>query len=261
MSKAGLLFAVVAVIAVSCSRQSSQPPQAAGSGSTATPPSAASPAPTITPAPAAPATPGPDAATAKKLEISDENAELIQHLGSYPNLEVLSIHCVEELRAFPDSIGQLTKLKELRIDNGNGCAMNPVLPEAMGNLQSLETLVLYGAQDPGRSDHDHQPAHRHKFPRSMSQLKNLTQLNLGRNGLEQVPAFVKDLPQLRRLNLDFNDLNDLPEFLSAFPRLTVSLENNCDITGNEAKKEELRRRFPKITFDFENEYDCPEQST
>src|SRR6266480_3261411 len=79
----------------------------------------------------------------KVLEISEQNEKLLQQIGSYSDLEVLSIGCLENLRFLPDSIGNLTKLKELKIDNGNGCSMNPVLPESIGNLRSLEKLVLY----------------------------------------------------------------------------------------------------------------------
>jgi hypothetical protein len=232
-----------------------------------------------TPAPAAASEP---AATAiKKLEIRDENADLLQHLERYPNLEVLSISCVEGLAALPDSIGQLTKLKELRMDNGNGCSMNPVLPETMGNLAALETLVLYGAQDPGEpGERGSQPAQRHKFPRSMSQLKNLTYLDLGRNGLEEIPRFVGDLPKLKQLGFGWNmklkkvpsfltglpeltsldlqadGLQDLPDFLNAVPKLAeVRMGDNHAITGDNAKKRELQKRFPKIKFNFDDEYD------
>jgi Leucine-rich repeat (LRR) protein len=220
------------------------------------------------------------AAPEKKLTISEKNAELLEHIESYPDLEVLSISCLESLQSLPESIGKLTKLRELIIDNGNGCSMNPVLPEGIGNLRSLEKLVLYGAQDP--RDAGPQPAERHKFPSSMSQLKNLTYLDLGRNGLDEIPVFVKDLPKLRELGFDWNmklkrvptflvdlrnlttlrlnsdDLGDLPDFLSTLPKLTrITLGNNCKITQNDAKMRDLRRRFPKVTFDFEDEYDCP----
>src|SRR6476646_8020288 len=87
-------------------------------------------------------------APTRAIEISEENARLLDKIGDYPDLQVLKISCVEELRSLPDSIGKLTKLKELIIDNGNGCSMNPLLPESIGDLGSLEKLVLFGAQDP-----------------------------------------------------------------------------------------------------------------
>jgi hypothetical protein len=69
------------------------------------------------------------------LEISRQNASFLKQIGNYPDLEVLSISCLESLQALPDSVGKLAKLRELRIDNGNGGAMNPVLPESIGNLR------------------------------------------------------------------------------------------------------------------------------
>jgi Leucine-rich repeat (LRR) protein len=220
----------------------------------------------------------------KVLEVTQKNAHLLDQLEKYPDLEVLKIACIEKLRSLPDSIGNLTKLKELIIDNGNGCAMNPLLPGSIGKLRSLEKLVLYGAQDPrgvGKK-RGQEPAERHKFPDSMSQLKNLTYLDLGRNGLEQIPEFVKDLPNLKELGfawnmklknipaflvdlrelttlkLDSDGLTDLPDFLKRLPKLSrITLGNNCAITQSQVKMQDLRKRFPKITFDFEDEYDCP----
>jgi Leucine-rich repeat (LRR) protein len=147
------------------------------------------------------------AASVKELAISDQNESVLKHLEDYPALEVLSMECLESLQSLPDSIGDLPKLRELRIDNGNGCVMNPSLPESFGNLHSLETLVLYGAQDPRFGDESGpQPQERHPFPKSMSQLKNLTYIDLGRNGFEEVPSFVGDLSNLRELGLGWNNL-------------------------------------------------------
>jgi Leucine-rich repeat (LRR) protein len=222
------------------------------------------------------------AASEKELEISEKNAALLGHLGDYADLEVLSIVCIENLQSLPNSIGRLTKLKELRMNNGNGCSMNPVLPESIGNLRSLEKLDLYGGQDPRNPGP--QPGERHKFPRSMSQLKSLTYLDLGRNGLDEIPSFVKDLPQLRELRFEFNmglkqipdflselpelktlrlnsnGLDDLPDLLNRAPKLTeISLGDNCEITQNPTRMKALQARFPKIHFDFEDEYECPEK--
>jgi len=218
----------------------------------------------------------------KSLEINDKNARRLDNIGSYPELETLHIRCLEDLRALPESIGQLSKLKELDINNGNGCSMNPVLPESIGNLTSLEKLVLFGAQDPRAVDEsDPVPRERHKFPAGMSRLKNLVYLDLGRNGLDEIPVFVKDLPRLQHLGfawngakklppflaglhelttiqLDSDDLSDLPGFLNTLPRLSyISLGGNCAITQKPTKMRDLKKRFPRISFDFENEYDCP----
>lgn len=227
--------------------------------------------------------PGNAAAPKKVLKISRQNVQLLQNIGGYSDLEVLSISCVESLRSLPDAIGKLTRLKELIMDNGNGCSMNPLLPESTGNLHSLEKLVLYGAQDPCGAGNEPgpQPRERHRFPPSMSQLQNLTYLDLGRNGLEEIPLFVKDLPGLREfrfqwnrlkaipaftanlrelttLRLDGNDLDNLPDFLNTLPKLIrITLGNNCKITQNSAKIKDLKRRFPKVVFDFTDEYDCP----
>jgi Leucine-rich repeat (LRR) protein len=104
---------------------------------------------------------------------------------------------------------------------------------------------------------------------------------LGRNGLDEIPTFVKDLPRLSELRfqanklkavppfivnlhelstlrLDANDLDDLPSFLNTLPKLTrVTLGNNCSITQKSAKIKELTRKFPRFKFDFTDEYDCP----
>jgi Leucine-rich repeat (LRR) protein len=229
----------------------------------------------------------PFQATGRKtsLEISENNASVLQHLQDYPELEVLSISCLENLQSLPESIGTLTKLRELIIDNGNGCIMNPLLPESIGRLHSLKKLVLYGAQDPRYFPEEGiSPLlrKRHKFPKSMSQLKNLVYLDLGRNGLSEIPEFVKDLPNLRELRfgwnmnlktlpafltglrelrtlaLDANGLGNLPDFLNQLPNLTrITLGGNCLITQHKSKIKSLQSRFPKINFNFEDEYECP----
>jgi Leucine-rich repeat (LRR) protein len=114
----------------------------------------------------------------------------------------------------------------------------------------------------------------------MSRLKNLTYLDLGGNGLEEIPLFVRDLPKLKQLGFGWNTklkqvpsfltglreltsldlqadgLQDLPDFLNALPKLSdVRLGDNYAITQDEAKKKELQKRFPRIKFDFEDEYD------
>jgi internalin A len=217
----------------------------------------------------------------KTLKISEQNVKVLKDIGSRSDLEVLSISCIENLQSLPDSIGKLTGLKALTVaeGHGNGCSMNPLLPESLGNLRALEELILYGAQDPRGPGHMN--AEHHKFPSTMTQLTSLTYLDLGGNGYTEIPTFVKDLPRLKVLGFEYNelkevpaflsnlqalttlklfgnDLSDLPDFLNTLPKLThISLGQNCKITQHETKMKELKKRFPKVTFDFTEEYDCP----
>jgi len=181
MKRFWLFVPSVLLIAVACKSPASPPVQSSPSvqsSATTKKPEAVRPSPTVTPTRKLETVPPEVAASKKKLEVTSTNRQRLEELEQYPNLESLSISCIEDLRVLPDSVGQFKKLKELNIDNGNGCAMNPVLPESIGNLTSLETLILYGAQDP--EGPGPQPGRRNEFPRSMSSLKRLTHLNLGR---------------------------------------------------------------------------------
>jgi hypothetical protein len=226
-------------------------------------------------------TPPSIATSDRTMEISEKDVATLDHIGDYSDLRVLLIDCFENLQSLPESIGKLTDLEELTVayGHGNGCSMNPVLPETIGNLRSLRKLILYGAQDPRL--HEHQE--RHAFPLSMSQLKNITYLDLGGNGLEDIPEFVKDLPKLREIGFEYNELKEVPAFLSKLPVLTtlrltgndlndfpdslsalpglirVTLGNNCRITQTPRKMKALQQRFPKVKFNFDDEYDCPAQ--
>lgn len=218
-----------------------------------------------------------------KNSLDVRKAKDLPQIALHPDLESLSMECLEELTALPDSIGTLTKLKVLKIDNGNGCSMNPVIPESIGNMQALERLTLYGAQDPSAGERKTSKVlkQRHPLPASMSQLKQLRYLDLGRNSLGEIPDFVKDLPNLeefrfeynelktiprwmgsmqslKRLDLGANDLTDLPDFLAQLKNLqSIKLGMNCAITQDSAKVASLKKRFPKVKFDLEEEYDCP----
>lgn len=185
--------------------------------------------------------------------------------GTLVNLEVFSFGCLEQLATLPASIGNLSKMRELIIDNGNGCEMSLRLPASIGKLQNLRVLRLYGAIESAKP-----------LPASIGQLRNLEVLDLGRNGLTAVPPQIAALTNLKTLRLEYNALKAVPAFVGNFKNLqTLSLDANENIKtlpaplgkikgltvsmGNNALKlrdqKALQTRFPNITFSFENEYD------
>lgn len=198
-------------------------------------------------------------------------------LGKLVNLEGLEFACMEQLEALPEELGSLSKLTELIIDNGNGCAMNVSLPRSVGKLSSLRVLRLYGALD-GRDVGGDAPTRKVKakpIPDSFADLQQLEELDLGRNGITSLPPQVASLRALKKLSLDYNDLRSLPDFVGDLPNLEeLSVNANGGVRlppslakrkglkvymGNNrltlAAQKQLRARFPHATFSFENEYD------
>ena len=211
----------------------------------------------------------------------NESEPAMQHLppklGAFINLKELEMSCLEKLEDIPVEIGQLKKLEKIIIDNGNGCAMNVSIPASIGELTNLKVLRLFGALDPGQGESSVPgPASKGKpLPATIAKLQNLEELDLGRNRLKTIPPEIAALKRLKRLGLDYNDLHEIPSFigelknlrelsirsnggiklpqsLSKLSGLSISIGNNYLKLKDQA---ELRRQFPRATFDFENEYD------
>ena len=197
-------------------------------------------------------------------------------LGTFVNLEVLSFACLEQLETLPEEIGNLSKLEELIIDNGNGCSMNVALPGSISKLQNLRVLKLYGALDARETGQAAGRPRIKSLPPQIAALRNLEVLDLGRNGLTTVPPQIAGLANLKTLGLDFNALRAVPEFVGNFKNLReLALDANEHLTnlpqsmanfktlrvsmgGNALKLREqksLRSRFPQIVFSFASEYD------
>lgn len=219
-------------------------------------------------------------AEVRRLVIHKEDPALKHlpaRLGTLVNLEALELACLESLEDLPDEIGQLRKLEELIIDNGNGCQMNVSLPRSIGRLSALRVLRLYGALD-ARGIGDERPARRARsksLPDTLAGLRGLEELDLGRNGLRSVPPQVAALRRLKKLGLDYNDLREVPAFVGELTGLReLSLRSNGGVKlpstlarvkglqvfmGNNSLKlrdqRMLRSRFPDIVFSFENEFD------
>lgn len=199
--------------------------------------------------------------TEKELQMKTLPAKF----GTLTNLEVFSFGCLEKLTTLPESIGNLTKMTELIIDNGNGCSMSVTVPASIGKLQNLRLLRLYGAIESAKP-----------LPATIGELRNLEVLDLGRNGLTSVSPSVAKLSNLKTLRLEYNALKAAPAFVGNFVNLEeLSLDANENIKtlpaslakfkglkismGNNALKlrdqKNLQTKFPNITFSFENEYD------
>jgi Leucine-rich repeat (LRR) protein len=195
----------------------------------------------------------------KKLHLQNN----LSTIDYYPNLEELTINCVNEVTHsevevtyLPESLGNLTKLKMLKLDNGNGCSMTVVLPNSIANLQKLEILDLSGATHNPNNMKSYEP-----FPESIKQLKSLKSLSLTNMGT--VPDFIRNLKNLENLSIRYSDLKDLPEWLNEMPKLkNIALGDNCYISntgfGSEERKNKLQKRFPNIKLALDNEYDCPQ---
>jgi hypothetical protein len=217
-------------------------------------------------------------AKVRRLALQNENPEtkhLAPGLGRLVNLEALEISCMEKLEDLPEEVGQLQKLEELVIDNGNGCSMNVSLPRSIGGLASLRVLRLYGALDPRDLERPARSPKGKALPETFANLQKLQELDLGRNGLRAVPPQVASLRGLKKLSLDYNDLREIPSFVGDLPNLEeLSVNANGGVTlppslaklkglkvfmGNNrltlAAQRSLRARFPGAVFSFENEYD------
>jgi Leucine-rich repeat (LRR) protein len=216
----------------------------------------------------------------KRLVLQNEDPEtrhLPARLGTLVNLESLELACLEKLEDLPEEIGSLRKLRELVIDNGNGCSMNVSLPRSIGQLENLRVLRLYGALD-GREMDGEEAAGKSKsnpLPDTLANLSRLEELDLGRNGIEAVPSQVGSLRGLKKLGLDFNAISEAPSFVGNLTNLEeLSLRSNGGIKlpdslagvkglrifmGNNKltlqDQRRLRARFPSAVFNFENEFD------
>lgn len=204
-----------------------------------------------------------------------EIKNLSPKIGKLKNLKEFTIMCMEALEDLPHEIGNLKKLESFIIDNGNGCVMNVKIPASIGELKNLKILRLYGAIDPREGNTPAPPSRIKKLPKTITKLENLEELDLGRNGIKALPPEVASLKKLKKLSLDFNEIHEIPSFVGNLENLKeLSLRSNGGVNlpeslknlnglkvimGNNAltlkKQEKLRRIYPNIIFDFENDYD------
>ncbi|MBA4371442.1 MAG: hypothetical protein C0402_01125 [Thermodesulfovibrio sp.] len=205
----------------------------------------------------------------------------IKKLG---NLRSLQISCPAQLEGLPPEIGSLSRLERLVIDNNDKCQTRLILPETIGKLKNLKVLRLHGTLEvpgiepgkaaKGRADES--------LPKSFSQLNNLQELDLGHNGLTEVPPKIAAFEKLEKLMLDDNPLTDVPPFMAKLKKLKELSLNATRVTtlpkeftavrglkvamsGKTLTLQDqvkLRTDFPHITFNFgENRAETPVKTT
>lgn len=121
----------------------------------------------------------------------------------FPNLEELTIHARGSgLATFPRIAG-CAKLRSLTFTSSDVTKA----PAALGDLASLETLVLVG--------------HRklRKLPGELGKLAKLRRLQIDSNGLRELPDPIGALSMLDTLVAYGNALTDLPSSLARLKRL------------------------------------------
>jgi len=110
----------------------------------------------------------------------------------------------EKLTFIPESLGDLTNLKYLFLQNNN----IEQIPDTFGNLEQLKILNL--SSNKVRS-----------FPESFGNLASLEFLNLRENGLEVLPECIGQLSNLKNLQLVMNNLKTLPESIGNLQNLEI----------------------------------------
>ncbi len=147
--------------------------------------------------------------------------ELPESLGQLTQLKDLDL-CDNQLTALPESLEQLTQLQDLDISDNQLTAV----PKSLGQLTQLQDLSLYNN-------------HLTTLPSSFGNLKQLSRLQLGNNKIIELPVQIKQFVNLKELYLRDNKLTLLPEWLGELINLT-----NLTIHGNQLN--DLPRTLGKL---------------
>jgi small GTP-binding protein len=174
---------------------------------------------------------------ATKLDLSGNQLKALpESLGQLTQLRSLDLSG-NELTALPESLGQLTQLQSLDLSGNQLTA----LPESLGRLTQLWSLYLFGNQLtalPESLGRLTQLLSLYLFsnqltalPESLGQLKQLQMLVLSNNNLTALPESLGRLTQLRSLDLSGNGLTVLPESLGQLKQLQMLVLSNNKLTA------------------------------
>ncbi|MEJ2248423.1 MAG: leucine-rich repeat protein [Candidatus Lokiarchaeota archaeon] len=156
--------------------------------------------------------------------------------GNFPNLEKLILSIRDKtIRSIPDSIGNLSTLRHLRLVN----FLIKTLPETLGKLKNLEFLDIYKTQ-------------LSELPQSIGNLSNLKKIRIQEcSNLETLPESFGNLESLNEIEIRNSGLKCLPE---SFGNLlcekiiidTCNLERLPEKFGNMRYLKHLRLKNNKL---------------
>ena len=134
---------------------------------------------------------------------------LPEEIGNLANLETLEVSD-SGLETLPDSIGQLKKLRKLKLfcySHVMGCSELLTLPETIGGLTNLEYLYLKNSAV-------------QEIPETVGDLTNLKSIELCGSSISSLPCSIGRLTNLEDLGLAYTEnLYELPKTIGGLIRL------------------------------------------
>jgi leucine-rich repeat protein SHOC2 len=143
---------------------------------------------------------------------SDELFEIPKEFGQLENLEILNL-AYHKLEHLPPSIGNLSKLKQLRLNDNS----LKDLSFDFSQMQQLEVLNL--------SDNKLK-----KLPQSLGEAKSLKELDLSDNQLKVLPESIGELQQLQILSIESNPIQQLPKNFRQLSALEILYAGGCKLS-------------------------------
>lgn len=144
-----------------------------------------------------------------------KDMSLYPALQSLVHLKKLNLYG-DGFYTFPNVIGN--KYRNLEVLDFGGNAISS-LPENIGNLQKLDTLIFEINQDSQKLT---------SLPSSFGNLKNLRYLRLSSMGVRHLPETFSDLTNLTYLNMSGNRIEKLPDNFGNLKNLEVYVGGGID---------------------------------
>jgi len=164
-----------------------------------------------------------NASLLRELSISNTKiASIPDWIGEFRSMTKLSLFGNKNLKALPDSIGNLENLVELQLYH----SPIRILPDSMGNLKNLTSLYLndllikeipewVGGFKSLTVLFLDENKNLIKLPDSIGNLKNLINLNLGYSPIKKLPGTIVNCTSLHRVDIFGTKISSVPDFISS----------------------------------------------